>query len=143
MKNTRVKDVMTRNPQIIDPISTIDDAARIMKETNCGILPVGSNDNLVGMVSDRDMVVNALAKSADCSDTKVEDVMRPEVFSVHEDDSLQQAADRMAQHKVGRLIVLDKNGNVSGILSFGGIVRNVSDKQLIGEVLEHATSKVA
>lgn len=143
MKAKKVKDVMTANPEVIRPESTLCEAAQKMKDIDCGILPVGTEDNVIGMLSDRDIVVRGLVGNNDCEEVTVDEIMTNDVLSCNEDDDLITAADIMFKNKVGRLIVLDKNKKVSGILSFGGIVRKSHDKNLINEVMTHVTSRAA
>jgi CBS domain-containing protein len=143
MKTKRVKDVMTANPFVISPDSTLCEAAQKMKEIDCGILPVGTIDNVIGMISDRDIVIRGLAQNNNCNDLTVDEIMTNDVFSCDENDDLVDAADTMFENKIGRLIVTGKDKKVSGILSFGGIVRKSQDKDLISEVMTHATSKAA
>ena len=143
MKQIRVKDIMTENPYVISPKKTIREAAKRMKELECGILPVGTADDLVGMITDRDIVIRCLAEDGDYKTQTIEDVMTNDVISCNEDDELTAVADIMAENQVGRLIVLDRNKRVSGILSFGSIARNADDAKLINEVLLLATAKAA
>jgi CBS domain-containing protein len=143
MKQIKVKDIMTENPYLISPKKTLRDAAKRMKEIDCGILPVGTADDVVGMITDRDIVIRCLAEDEDYKTQTVEQVMTNDVISCNEDDELTDVADIMAENQVGRLIVMDKNKKVSGIVSFGGIVRNADDAKLINEVLIRASAKAA
>jgi len=124
MQKNLVKSFMTAHPEIISPDSTVYEAAKIMRDTNCGVLPVGSKKQILGMVTDRDIVVRAIAEGFDLGEKKVEDIMTPKVFTCREDETLQRAGDIMAEHNVGRLLVVDANKKPTGVISFGGIVRN-------------------
>lgn len=143
MQTKTVKELMTPNPCLISPDSTIEQAAQKMQDVNCGILPVGTKDKLEGMLTDRDIVLRAVSRDKDADDTLVRDIMTSRVFTCKEENSLQQAADEMVKHKVGRLVVLNQNGQATGILSFGGIIRNTSDPELINDVMHHVSAAAA
>lgn len=140
METKTVKELMTPHPCLISPESTVDQAAQKMKEINCGVLPVGMEQKLEGILTDRDIVLRIVAEDLDANSIQVKDIMTPQVFSCKEDDTLQEAADEMVKHKIGRLVVLDKDHKVSGILSFGGLVRNTADQELISDVMRHVSA---
>src|ERR1043165_6730469 len=102
----KVSECMTRDVRIANPNETIRDAARMMCECDAGILPVGENDRLVGMITDRDIAIRAVAEGKGC-DTRVRDVMSTEVKYVVEDDDTDDAARNMAELQVRRLPVLN------------------------------------
>ena len=88
----QLKDVMTRNVEVIGPEATVQDAASRMDALNIGPLPVWENDRLVGMLTDRDIIVRATAAGEDPSTTRVRDVMTREVLCCHEDDDIREAS---------------------------------------------------
>lgn len=143
MKQTMVKELMTAYPVLIDPDASLQEAADKMREIDCGVLPVGTNKQLQGIITDRDIVVRAVARGQDIRKEKVRDYMTDEIFFCKEDDTLEQAADLMGKHKVSRLIVKDKAGTVTGILTFGCILREDSDMEEITSVVMHATQRAA
>jgi len=114
----KIKDVMTANPRIAAPEQSIQSAAQMMKEVNCGVLPVGENDRLVGMITDRDIAVRGIAEGRG-PDTAIGDVMTKEVKYCFEDDDLESVADRMAELKVRRLPVINQQKRLVGMLSIG------------------------
>ena len=116
----RVADVMTRSVVLTRPQATIQEAAARMAELDAGILPVSDNDRLVGMVTDRDIAVRGVAKGKgpDCT---VGEVMTPEVKYVFEDDNIRDVARNMAEIKVQRLPVMDRDKRLVGIVSLGDI----------------------
>lgn len=143
MHNTKVKDIMTANPVIIAPGTTLLEAAKKMKEIECGILPVGTNDKIVGMITDRDIVIRALAEEKDPAKEKVENHMTETAYACNEEDFLEDAADKMRTHKVSRLVVKNKQGQVTGILSFGGILRKHASSEEIANIIKHAINRKA
>ena len=116
----QVRDAMTADVQIAAPNQTIQDAARIMAEIDAGALPVGDNDRLVGVITDRDIAVRAVAKGLPPS-AKVRDVMSEEVMYCFEDEDIDDVAQNMADIKVRRLPVLDRKKRLVGIVSLGDI----------------------
>ncbi len=116
----QVSDAMSKDVKIVSPSQSIRDAARIMQEIDAGILPVGENDRLVGMITDRDIAIRAVAAGKG-PDTPVGAVMSREVKYCFDDDDVAGAAENMANIKVRRLPVLNAQKRIVGILSLGDI----------------------
>jgi CBS domain-containing protein len=119
----RVADVMSKDVKLASPEDTVQQAARVMSEQDTGVLPVGENDRLVGMVTDRDLAVRALAAGKDPSKTKLREVMSGEPRYVFADDSIESAASSMAEQQVKRMPVLDRDKRLVGIVSVGDLAR--------------------
>jgi CBS domain-containing protein len=117
-RTMQVSEAMTRDVKIAKPDQPIREAARIMAEIDAGVLPVGDGDRLVGMITDRDIAVRAVA-AGKSPDTPVRDVMSAEVKYCFEDDDLNHVAQNMADIKVRRLPVLNHDKRLVGILSLG------------------------
>ena len=124
MNNAKVKDIMEKNPELIAPDATLEEACRKMKDVDCGALPVGSEEKLEGIITDRDIIVRAIAMGVDPAIAMVADYMTPDVYDCREDDSLADAADLMNRHNVSRLIVRKEAGALCGILTFGHALRS-------------------
>ena len=117
----RISEAMTPDVQVANPNQSIQDAARMMAAIDAGVLPVGENDRLVGMVTDRDIAIRAVAKGLS-PNTKVRDVMSDgEVMYCFEDEEVEEVAHNMADIKVRRLPVLNRNKRLVGIISLGDI----------------------
>jgi CBS domain-containing protein len=114
----QVSEAMSTDVKITSPSQSIRDAARTMAEIDAGILPVGENDRLVGMITDRDIAIRAVAAGKDPS-TPVREVMSREVKYCFDDDDLEDVAQNMGDLKVRRLPVLNKQKRIIGILSIG------------------------
>jgi CBS domain-containing protein len=114
----RVAEVMTRDVRLIEPNQTIRDAARLMAEMDAGIMPVREGDRLVGMITDRDIAVRAVAQGRG-PDTPVREVMTDEVKYCYEDDDTNDVARNMADIQVRRLPVLTREKRLAGIISLG------------------------
>jgi len=121
----RVAEVMTRNVRLIEPNQTIRDAARLMAEMDAGIMPVREGDRLVGMITDRDIAVRAVAQGRG-PDTPVREVMTDEVKYCFEDEDTAAVERNMAEIQVRRLPVLTRDKRLVGILSLGDLA--MSDK---------------
>jgi CBS-domain-containing membrane protein len=116
-----VSEVMTRNVEVIAPEETLQRAAQLMDELNVGALPVCSGTQLLGMITDRDITVRAVAAGQSPAETCVSDVMSERVRCVTEDDSTETAAHQMSDMQVRRLPVLDARGELVGIVSLGDL----------------------
>lgn len=116
----RVSDVMTSDVRIASPNQTIREAARAMAEADVGSLPVGENDRLVGMITDRDIVLRAVAQGRDPK-TPIRDVMTDHIEYCFEDDDVGSAAENMANLGVRRLAVLNRDKRLVGIVALSNI----------------------
>ena len=119
----RISEIMTRDPKLIDPTSSIRDAARRMKDEDIGALPIGENDRLIGMVTDRDIAIRAVAEDRDPSSTTVREVMSEKIYYCFEDDDIKDAARCMAQNQVRRLPILNRDKRLTGIVSLADIAQ--------------------
>jgi CBS domain-containing protein len=116
----KVREAMTTNVRLARPDQTIAEAAAAMAECDAGVLPVGDGERLVGMITDRDIAIRAVAKGLG-PDTLVSEVMSKEVLYCFEDESLDHVAENMGEMRVRRLPVLDREKRLVGILSFGDL----------------------
>jgi len=116
----QVNQAMSKDVRIANPAQSIRDAARLMASIDAGVLPVGENDRLVGMITDRDIAIRAVAAGKG-PDTPVRDIMSQEVKYCFVDDDLDEVAQNMADIKVRRLPVLDRNKRLVGIVSLGDV----------------------
>jgi CBS domain-containing protein len=121
---------------VIGPDILLRDAAARMRDLDSGIMPVGQNDRLVGMLTDRDITVRATAEGKDPNETRVEEVMTPGVVYCFEDDDTRDAARKMEEHQLRRLIVLNRDKRLVGILSLGDLAVHTADDRLAGGVTE-------
>lgn len=119
----KVADLMSKDVKLASPDDTVQQAARAMGEQGTGVLPVGEDDRLVGVVTDRDLALRALATGKDPSKTKLREVMSGEPRYVFADEPIERAAASMAEQQVQRMPVLDREKRLVGILSLGDLVR--------------------
>jgi CBS domain-containing protein len=142
----KVKETMTTNVRIANPDQTIREAAQAMAEVDSGVLPVGENDRLVGMITDRDIAVRGVGQGKG-PDTRVRDVMTDHVDYCFEDQDVDEVTKNMADIKVRRLPVLNRDKRLVGIISLGDLAQSgeaPTDKAL-GEISrpggEHTTQR--
>jgi CBS domain-containing protein len=119
----RVSEVMTRGVRVANPDQTIGEAARLMAEIDAGALPVGEDERLVGMITDRDIAVRAVAREMPAS-TKVREIMSEEVLYCFEDEDVAEVAQNMSDVKVRRLPVVDRDKRLVGIVSLGDVSKS-------------------
>jgi CBS domain-containing protein len=131
-----VKDIMTANVAAVTPGDTLDEAARIMDELDVGPLPVCEGRRVVGLLTDRDITVRATAAGCDPKTTLVSDVMSQELVSCHGDQDVGEAARLMKDRQIRRLLVLDRAGDLVGIVSLGDLATEAGDQGQPGQVLE-------
>jgi len=135
----QAKDVMTRGVECISPDATLQDAARKMRDLDVGPLPVCENDRLVGILTDRDIVVRGVAEGRDPQDSRVRDVMTRGIDYCFDDDDVAEAAWHMEAKQIRRLAVLDHNKRLVGIVSLGDLAVKSPDEHLTAEALEQVS----
>jgi len=114
----QLKDVMSRDVMVISPDMTIGEAAKKMRDGDFGMMPVGENDRMVGAISDRDIVVRAVAEGKG-PDTKVREVMSEGICWAFDDDTVEHAAKLMSERQVRRLPVVNRDKRLVGIVALG------------------------
>jgi CBS domain-containing protein len=130
-----IRDLMTESPRTVTPDSTIQEAARIMRNEDTGVVPITDNDGtLVGVVTDRDIAVRAVAEGRDAS-TRVREVASQDIVTIDPQQDLDEALRLMAQHQVRRLPVVEEDGRLVGIVSQADVARHGDDTRT-GEVVE-------
>jgi CBS domain-containing protein len=131
----KVSECMTRDVRVASPGQTIREAAKIMAEIDAGSLPVGDNDRLVGVVTDRDIAIRAVSQGKG-PDTKISEIMSAEVKYCFEDEELDEVTRNMGDIQVRRLPVVSREKRLVGIVSLGDLARRSKDSERVGEALE-------
>jgi len=129
-----VKDAMTPEVKTAQPSQSLTDVAKLMKEEDVGAVPVLDGDRLVGVVTDRDIVVRGIADGSDPHTVRVGEIASADIVTVRPDDDLDEALRLMAQHQVRRLPVVDE-GRLVGVLAQADVAHEAKDKQ-VGQVVE-------
>jgi len=132
----QLRDIMTPGVEVVNPEATLQEAAEKMRRLDVGPLPVCDGDRLVGMLTDRDITVRAVAEGCNPTTTTVREAMTPEIVHCFEDQDVQEAARLMAQYQIRRLPILNRNKRLVGMVSLGDLAVSTGNQRWAGEVLE-------
>jgi len=132
----QVRNIMSSPVEKISSSATITQAAQKMKSQDVGILPVEKGNQIVGVITDRDIVTRVLAEKLDPDTTQVDKVMSYNVISCYEDDDIHQAAELMEEKQIRRLLVLGTDDSLTGILSISDFATKSNNVHLSFEVFE-------
>jgi len=128
---------MTQRPRAVDPKTPLNEVAQVMESDDVGAVPLVEGDRLVGIVTDRDIVVRAIAKGKDPKGMPAFEVSSRELVTVHPDDNLSDALELMARHQVRRVAVTAEDDRLIGVVSQADVAREAKDKdtgQLVGGI---------
>ena len=138
----KVADVMTRDVMTCRIDDKLSDCAGMMRELNVGIMPVvDSNENLIGVITDRDITIRAVSKGIDISQSQVGEFFTPDPLTISPNINVEDAADIMADNQIRRLPVVD-NGKLVGIVSLGDLAVDVGEIEMVEEVLKKVSAPV-
>jgi CBS domain-containing protein len=135
----KLKEIMSSDVEVIHPNSMLQEAAGKMKTLDVGSLPVCDNRKLVGILTDRDIAVRAVAAGRDPKRTTVSDTMTPELIYCYEDQDVKEAAKMMERYQIRRLPILDRSQQLVGIVSLGDLAVETDNERMSGEVLEEVS----
>ena len=130
----KVKELMTQDPATLGPNATIGEAATLMKQEDCGSIPIVDDGRLVGIVTDRDIVVRAIAAGKEPKRTRISEIMSADPITVRPDDSVDDAEQAMRERQVRRLPVVE-DGRLVGIIVTAQLARNESERET-GETIK-------
>lgn len=136
-----VKEVMTRNCTYITPQTTLAEAARIMADQDIGFVPVAENDKMIGMLTDRDIVIRAVAHGL-APTAPVKDAMSAKTFYCFDDQDAEEVCANMADIKVRRLPVVNREKRLVGVVSLGDLAQDVS-RIKVGQAVQTITEDIA
>ena len=139
---SKVKEIMAEHPVLADPNSTIKEAAGKMKVVGCGCLPVGIGHDLEGIITDRDIIIRAIADGKDPKKTSIKPYMTKDVKFCYEDDTIESAAEKMQLYRVNRLVVKNKDEHVTGVLSFGHILKHDVRADDLADIVKSAAGPI-
>ena len=132
----QVKEIMTCSVETINSDANLVEAAEKMKSLEIGALPVWENDELVGMITDRDITMRAIAEEKDPSSTSVKEIMTSDICCCFEDNDIHEAAGMMEEKSIHRLLVVDSSNDPVGFVSLSDLAVKSHDEHLTYEVLE-------
>jgi CBS domain-containing protein len=136
----QVKDIMTRGVEFVRRDTLVTEAAERMRTHNIGVLPVWDNEQLLGIVTDRDITVRATADSLHPELVRCQDVMTPDAVFCFEDQEVTDAAETMRDHKIRRLPVLNRQRRLVGIITIGDIALGTGDTKLVGVAVQEGST---
>ena len=136
----KVKDAMHKGVEWVGPETPISELAKLMRKNDIGAIPIGENDKLIGMVTDRDIVCNGVAADGfDARKSTARDVMTPGIHCCREDDDLAKAVEHMEQLRLRRLPVINNSKRMVGILSLGD-VSHAAQRDLLSECVKSVSA---
>jgi CBS domain-containing protein len=139
----RCSEIMTRNVTIAAPEMTLQEAAALLREADVGALPVVSEGKLVGIITDRDIVIRSVAEGMDINETKAAEVMTAEVFSASPETFVFEAIRLMGDKQIRRVPVINEAGELCGMIAMADIALEMEDEREIAETLEDISSGAA
>ena len=131
----QLRDISTESVQTLTPITTLQEAATVMRERDLGWMPVEESDKVVGIVTDRDIVIRGVASALDMKTTAVREVMTKNIVSCNAGDDVEDACELMEREQVRRLCVLDDDGRLVGVVSLADLAQRGDDDKS-AEVLQ-------
>ena len=134
----RCSEVMTEDPTYCLPSDTVIRAAQLMRREDVGLIPVvnnGEGRQLIGVITDRDIVMRVVAENGNLSETAVQTVMSSDPITCHPSDELEAALDRMKQYQVRRIPIVDEGGGLVGIVSQADVALRIEQTEETGEVV--------
>jgi FOG: CBS domain len=132
----QIRDIMTRQVELVNPNTPLQEAARMMRDANIGFLPVGDNDRLVGTLTDRDIAIRAVAEGKDVKSAKVADAMSAQLAYAFDDQDSSEAAQIMAEKQIRRLPILNRDKRLVGVVALGDLATKTGDDDVVGQTVQ-------
>lgn len=132
----KISEIMTKEPKYIAPDESLQEAARQLRDMDVGMIPIGDGVKLKGMLTDRDITVRVIAEGVDPQTVCVSDVMTPEVIYAYEDQDVEEAARIMEEQQIRRLIILNRDKDMVGIVALADLANKAKDPAVESEALE-------
>jgi len=134
----KIKEIMTRDVETINPETELVDAAKMMRDMDVGVLPVTNGKALSGVLTDRDIVIRSTAEGNDPKDQKTGKIITDNVAWCYEDEEVEEASSKMKENKIRRLPIVDRENQLVGIVSLGDLAVE-ADEKMAGETLEEVS----
>jgi CBS domain-containing protein len=135
-RNRHIRDVMTPNPECVSEKNSLRDVARIMKDKDTGVVPVVDGKRIIGLITDRDIVVRGLAEGKNLENVSVNEIMTRSVHTVREDASVNDVLTAMGNAEIRRVPVVNSNDELVGIVSLGDIAAQGNQDGNVGRAVE-------
>jgi CBS domain-containing protein len=131
----KIHEIMTKNVESIQSTLPIAKAAEKMRDLDIGFLPILENDKLTGAITDRDITVRSVAQGRDPRLATVREIMTQDIFYCYEDEDVEHVAEYMRENEVRRIVILNREMEIVGVVSLGDIARTSGEEELAGETL--------
>lgn len=131
-----VRDVMTSNPECVSEKDSIRDVARIMKDRDTGVVPVVDGKKIIGLITDRDIVIRGIAEGKNLENVRVNELMTKSVRSVRDDAEINEVLSMMSSAEIRRVAVVNNNDELVGIVSIGDIATDTQHNGKVGKAME-------
>lgn len=138
---TQIKDVMSKNFKWMAPDSPISQVAQQMRDMDCGFMPLAENDKMVGMITDRDIAIRAIAEGKNPAEVKARDIMTPKTYYCYDDQDVEEVCNNMGEIQVRRLPVVNRDKRLVGIVSMGDLAQAAS-RPNVGQTEQQITAQV-
>lgn len=132
----KIKDTLSENVQFVDPDAPLIEVAQLMKDYDCGSIPVAENEKLIGMITDRDIILRCISDGRDPATMTARECMTSGILYCYENDTVEDVLENMGSQAVKRLPVVNKGKRLVGIVSFGDLSAACVDKSCSGEAME-------
>ncbi|OGB22036.1 MAG: CBS domain-containing protein [Burkholderiales bacterium RIFCSPLOWO2_02_FULL_57_36] len=133
----QISEIMTRDVRCVAPSDSLQRAAKTMDELNVGALPVWDGQNLIGMVTDRDITIRGVADGKQADSTPVSEVMSKDVQCCFEDEQIDDVMGKMANSQIRRVPVMDRQNRLVGMVSLGDLATKTASDQEVQQTLEN------
>lgn len=137
----QIKDVMSPNFKWMAPDSPVSQVAQAMRDMDIGFMPLAENDKMIGMVTDRDITVRAIAEGKDPANTAAREVMTPKTYYCYDDQDVEEVCNNMGEIQVRRLPVVNRDKRLVGIVSLGDLAQEAS-RPNIGQTQQQITAEL-
>lgn len=131
----KVLHIMSRSVESVTPSTPIAIAAEKMRDLDIGFLPVFENDRVLGTLTDRDITIRSVAQGRDPRLAPVSEIMSASVFYCYEDEEIEEVSRQMQDKEVRRMLILDRQGRLTGVVSLGDIAKTSGERELAGKTL--------
>jgi len=138
----KLNQIMTRDVEIIHPDDTLETAAQKMRDRDIGFLPVCDGDRLIGVLTDRDLIMRALAEGKESKTTLGSDLVTSPAIYCFDDQSVDEAAKLMHDNQIRRIVILGRDKRMVGVVSLGDLAMNIDDKKS-GDVLQSVSEPMS
>ncbi len=136
---TKIKDVMSPNFKFMAPDSPVSEVAQQMRDMDCGFMPLAENDKMVGMITDRDITVRAVAEGKNPAECKARDCMTAKTYYCYDDQDVEEVCNNMGEIQVRRLPVVNRDKRLVGVVSMGDLAQ-VASRPNVGQTQQQITA---